>query len=97
MKRVLLVPLLLFGALAVFLAIGLTRDPREVPSPLVGRPAPGFSLPRLAMDGTDTGRFSPADMKGKVWMLNVWASWCVSCREEHPLLLDFARSAVIRP
>jgi cytochrome c biogenesis protein CcmG/thiol:disulfide interchange protein DsbE len=95
MKRVLLIPLLLFVALAVFLAVGLTRDPREVPSPLVGRPAPGFSLPRLALDGTDTGRFSPADMKGKVWMLNVWASWCVSCREEHPLLLDFARSAVV--
>ena len=95
MKRVLLIPLLLFVALAVFLAVGLTRDPREVPSPLVGRPAPGFSLPRLAMDGTDTGRFSPADMKGKVWMLNVWASWCVSCREEHPLLLDFARSSVV--
>jgi cytochrome c biogenesis protein CcmG/thiol:disulfide interchange protein DsbE len=95
MRRVLLIPLVLFLVLAGFLAVGLTRDPREVPSPLVGRPAPGFSLPRLASDGIDAGRFSPVDMKGKVWMLNVWASWCGSCREEHPLLLDLARSAAV--
>src|SRR5439155_24178442 len=81
MKRF-LIPLALFLALASFLAVGLNRDPRELPSPLVGRAAPGFELPRLAPDGA---RFSPADMKGKVWMLNVWASWCVSCRQEHPV------------
>ena len=94
-RRFLLIPLLLFVALAAFLAVGLTRDPREVPSPLVGRPAPGFDLPRLAADDTAVARFSPADMKGKVWMLNVWASWCVSCREEHPVLLDLARSGAV--
>jgi len=91
MKRF-LIPLALFLALASFLAVGLNRDPRELPSPLVGRAAPGFELPRLAPDGA---RFSPADMKGKVWMLNVWASWCVSCRQEHPVLMEFAKSGVV--
>jgi len=96
MRRVFLVPLLLFFVLAAFLAIGLTRDPREVPSPLVGRPAPGFQLPRLAAAGPEAAaRFSPSDMKGKVWLLNVWASWCVSCREEHPVLLELARRGVV--
>jgi len=95
MKRF-LIPLALFLLLASFLAVGLNRDPHEVPSPLVGRAAPGFSLPRLAGDAAgDSARFSPADMKGKVWMLNVWASWCVSCRQEHPVLMDFAKSAVV--
>jgi cytochrome c biogenesis protein CcmG, thiol:disulfide interchange protein DsbE len=92
----LLIPLALFVALAGFLAVGLTRDPHELPSPLVGRPAPAFNLPRLA--STSAGRpsrFSPADMKGKVWMLNVWASWCVSCKQEHPLLLELARTSVV--
>jgi len=85
-------PLLAFLALAVFLAVGLNRDPREVPSPLIGRPAPAFELPRLAADGSpDAERFGPAQMRGKVWLLNVWASWCVSCRQEHPVLLDIAR------
>ncbi|HUP09968.1 MAG TPA: DsbE family thiol:disulfide interchange protein [Caldimonas sp.] len=91
MKRFLL-PLVLFLGLAVFLAVGLTRDPRELPSPLIGRAAPAFELPRLGADGAaDAGRFGPADMRGKVWLLNVWASWCVSCRQEHPVLLDIAR------
>ena len=89
MKRLLiLVPLALFVALAGFLAVGLKRDPREVPSPLVGKPAPDFSLPRLGA----AGNFGPKDMAGKVWLLNVWASWCVSCREEHPVLVEFART-----
>jgi cytochrome c biogenesis protein CcmG/thiol:disulfide interchange protein DsbE len=82
-----LMPLALFLVLAGFLAAGLGLNPREVPSPLVGRMAPAFSLPTLT--GT---RFSPADMKGRVWLLNVWASWCVSCLEEHPVLLELARS-----
>jgi cytochrome c biogenesis protein CcmG/thiol:disulfide interchange protein DsbE len=93
MKRF-LIPLALFLALVGFLAVGLTRDPHEVPSPLVGRPAPAFSLQRLD-PGANAGRFAPADMKGKVWMLNVWASWCVSCRQEHPVLMELARSAVV--
>jgi cytochrome c biogenesis protein CcmG/thiol:disulfide interchange protein DsbE len=90
MKRYLL-PLGLFLGLAVFLGIGLDRDPHELPSPLVGKPAPAFTLPRLAAEGAEAGRFGPADMKGKVWMLNVWASWCEACRDEHPYLVEFAK------
>ena len=86
-----LVPLGLFLVLVVFLAVGLNRDPREVPSPLVGKPAPAFKLEQLA-DPAKT--FSPEDMKGKVWLLNVWASWCVSCRQEHPLLVAFAKRGI---
>lgn len=90
MKKFLL-PLALFVVLVGFLAIGLNRNPREVPSPLVGKPAPAFKLPQLA---EPEKQFAPADMLGQVWMLNVWASWCVSCREEHPLLVEFARAKV---
>jgi len=95
MKRHVLIPLLLFMVLAIFLAVGLNRDPREVPSPLIGRPAPGFSLPRL--DDAPVAMalapgFGPKDMAGKVWLLNVWASWCVACRQEHPVLVEFAKS-----
>ena len=82
------VPLLVFVALAAFLAVGLTRDPREVPSPFIDKPAPAFSLTRLHEPASS---FSPEQMKGKVWLLNVWASWCVSCRVEHPLLVEMAR------
>jgi cytochrome c biogenesis protein CcmG/thiol:disulfide interchange protein DsbE len=82
------VPLAIFVALAAFLAIGLTRDPREVPSPFIGKPAPAFALERLHEPGET---FSPEHMKGKVWLLNVWASWCVSCRVEHPLLVEMAK------
>jgi cytochrome c biogenesis protein CcmG/thiol:disulfide interchange protein DsbE len=89
MKRF-LIPLAVFAVLVIFLAVGLTRDPHEVPSPLVGKPAPVFQLQQLA----DTGKaFSPKDMQGKVWLLNVWSSWCVSCRAEHPLLVAFARQS----
>jgi len=76
-----------FLALVALLYTGLFLKPREVPSPLVGKPAPAFDLPRLAQEA----RFSPAEMRGKVWLFNVWASWCVSCREEHPVLIDFAK------
>ena len=86
-----LIPLGMFLALASVLAIGLNLDPHEVPSPLVGRQAPAFALPQLASQA----RFSPAEMKGKVWMLNVWASWCGSCRQEHPVLMDLARRGVV--
>jgi len=89
MKRF-LIPLAAFFVLVIFLAIGLTRDPREVPSPLVGKPTPMFQLQQLA--NADKS-FSPKDMQGKVWLLNVWSSWCVSCRAEHPLLVAFARQS----
>ena len=87
MKRFLW-PLAIFLLLVGFLAAGLKLNPREVPSPLVGKPAPAFELPLLQQPEK---RFSPADMRGKVWLLNVWASWCETCREEHPLLLDLAK------
>ncbi|WKJ92103.1 DsbE family thiol:disulfide interchange protein [Methylomonas montana] len=83
-----LLPLLLFIALSIFLAIGLKLNPREIPSPLIDKPAPAFNLPILA---TPEQHLSQADFKGKVWLLNVWASWCVSCREEHPLLIELAK------
>ena len=70
-------------------AVGLKLDPREVPSPLIGKPAPAFTLPRLDDPAQTIAR---EDMLGKVWMLNVWASWCVACREEHPLLVEFAQA-----
>ena len=78
MKRFLW-PLGIFILLVGFLAVGLTLKPREVPSPLVGKPAPAFDLPVLHQPDK---RFAPGEMRGKVWLLNVWASWCVSCREE---------------
>lgn len=83
-----LVPLLLFIVMAVFLAIGLKLNPKDIPSPLIGKPAPAFSLPLLGKPEQPLGT---ADLQGKVWMLNVWASWCVSCRQEHPLLLELAK------
>lgn len=86
-----LLPLGIFIVLVVFLGIGLTLKPREVPSPLIGKMAPAFRIPQLHEGGKT---ISPEDMRGKVWLLNVWASWCVSCREEHPLLVEFARQNV---
>jgi len=91
MKARTLIPLALFCVLIVFLAIGLQRDPREVPSPLVNKPAPAFEVKQLAQGDA---KFSPESLKGQVWVLNVWASWCVACKVEHPLLLDFSRSQV---
>jgi cytochrome c biogenesis protein CcmG/thiol:disulfide interchange protein DsbE len=82
-----LLPLGFFLVLVAFLAVGLNRDPHEVPSPLVGKPAPAFQLQQVAADKS----FSPQDMQGKVWLLNVWSSWCVSCRAEHPLLVAFSQ------
>ncbi len=91
MKRF-LIPLALFIALVVFLGVGLQRDPREIPSPFIGKPAPAFHVVQL---GDAAKSFAPQDMLGKVWMLNVWASWCVSCRQEHPVLLEFAKQGVL--
>lgn len=92
MKAKALIPLIVFLVLAGFLAIGLTLNPREVPSALINKPVPAFSLARLD-DGEK--RFSPEDMRGEVWLLNVWASWCVACRQEHPMLVDMAKRNVI--
>jgi cytochrome c biogenesis protein CcmG/thiol:disulfide interchange protein DsbE len=87
-----LLPLGAFIALVALLAVGLSLNPREVPSPLVGKPAPDFTVPQLH---EPEKTFSPKDMLGKVWLFNVWASWCVSCREEHPLLVGFAKSGAV--
>jgi cytochrome c biogenesis protein CcmG, thiol:disulfide interchange protein DsbE len=84
-----LLPLALFGVLVAFLFVGLFRDPREVPSPLVGKAAPSFDVPQLI---AAQERFGPRNLEGKVWLLNVWASWCVACREEHPVLLEFSKT-----
>lgn len=87
-----LVPLGLFLVLAGFLAVGLGLNPREVPSPLIGKPAPGFTAEALAQPGRTLKR---EDLKGQVWLLNVWASWCAACRDEHPLLVDFSKRGVV--
>ena len=86
------IPVAIFAALLLLLGIGLKLDPREVPSPLIGKPAPHFELPELREPAKS---FSERDMRGKVWVLNVWASWCVSCREEHPVLLDLAANGEV--
>ena len=88
MKAKFLIPLVVFIILVGFLAVGLQLKPSEVPSPLIGKPAPAFTLPTLA-DPKKT--FSPSDFKGKVWLFNVWASWCVACKEEHPVLMHLAK------
>lgn len=85
-------PLVIFLVLAGFLFVGLGLNPREVPSPLIDKPAPAFSLPQLH---EPEKTFSPQDVMGKVWLLNVWASWCVSCKEEHPLLVSLASQNIV--
>ena len=91
MKAKFLIPLLLFMVLVGFLAVGLNRDPQEIPSPLVGKQAPAFELPQLA---DPKKNFSPESMKGQPWILNVWASWCVACREEHSVLVELGKLQV---
>lgn len=91
MKKYLL-PLAVFIVVVGFLGVGLRLNPREVPSPLVGKAAPPFTLPVLHSPGKTV---SSSDLKGQVWMLNVWASWCVTCREEHPVLVDLARQKIV--
>ena len=91
MKRFLW-PLAIFALLVGFLAVGLNLNPREVPSPLIGKAAPQFDLPLLSQPDK---RFTPGDMRGKVWLLNVWASWCVSCRDEHPVLVELSKKGTL--
>ena len=89
MKARFLVPFGIFVALVVFFAIGLNHDPHEIPSPLIDKPAPAFSLPQLS---ETSAAFAPESMRGKVWLLNVWATWCIACREEHSVLVELAQS-----
>ena len=85
-------PLFVFAALVVILGIGLTLDPRKVPSPLIGKPVPQFSLPPVK--GRALGLAS-ANLKGEVSLVNVFASWCVACREEHPIFMDLRNRGVV--
>ena len=87
-----ILPLAIFLAIAFFLFRGLSLDPRQVPSPLIGKPVPQFALPVLN-DGTRM--LTAAELRGKVYLLNVWGSWCVSCRVEHPVLVELAKKGTI--
>jgi cytochrome c biogenesis protein CcmG, thiol:disulfide interchange protein DsbE len=85
-------PLAIFFGLVWFLYKGLSLNPREVPSALINKPAPEF---KLALLHDDQKSLTPADMKGQVWLMNVWGSWCVSCRYEHPVLNELAKQQVV--
>lgn len=91
MKRFFL-PLGIFIGLVIFLGAGLKLNPKEVPSPLIGKPAPQFSLASLS---DPSKMVSPKQMLGQVWLLNVWASWCVACRYEHPILIEMAKNSLV--
>ncbi len=86
------IPIAVFVVIGGFLLVGLGLNPREVPSPLIDKPAPSFSLARLHEPGQT---FGVADLKGQVWLLNVWASWCVACRTEHPILVELAKRKIV--
>ena len=86
------IPIAVFIVIGGFLLVGLRLNPREVPSPLIDKPAPSFNLARLHEPAKTLG---VADMKGQVWLLNVWASWCVACRTEHPLLVELAKRKIV--
>ncbi|MGF1644140.1 MAG: DsbE family thiol:disulfide interchange protein [Thiotrichales bacterium] len=90
MKLRFLVPLFIFLVIGGFLYVGLSLNPREVPSPLIGKPAPTFALPSLH-DASKT--ITPTDFKGQVWLMNVWATWCPSCRAEHETLVELRRNS----
>jgi cytochrome c biogenesis protein CcmG/thiol:disulfide interchange protein DsbE len=87
-----LIPLGIFLVLVVFFAVGLKLDPREVPSPLIDKPAPAFEVVQLHEPGK---RIGTEQLRGQVWLLNVWASWCVACRSEHPHLVELARQNLV--
>jgi len=92
MKAWYLIPLAIFIAMLGFLGVGLKLDPREVPSPLIDKPAPVFRLQTLELPSR---LMSSEEMRGQVWLLNVWASWCAGCREEHPILVEFAKTRTV--
>ncbi len=87
-----LLPLIAFVILVAFLLVGLNLNQRKIPSPLIGKPAPVFNLQQLH---EPKNIFKSKDNLGKVWLLNVWASWCASCRDEHPLLVQLAKANVV--
>ena len=81
-----------FIGLIVLLGVGLTLNPRQVPSPLIGKAAPPFELPRLDQPAQT---FTQKEMLGNVWVLNVWASWCPPCLVEHPVVTELAKSVPV--
>ncbi len=87
------IPLIVFLVMAVFLGVGLTMNPREIPSPLIGKPVPEFSLPPVK--GGTLG-LATADLRGEVSIVNVFASWCVACREEHPILMGIKEKGIVQ-
>lgn len=87
-----LIPLAVFVVLVAFLWVGLSLKPREVPSPLIDKPAPAFALTRL---DNPQQSITTEDLRGQVWLLNVWASWCVACMQEHPILIEFSKSGAL--
>ena len=86
-------PLAIFLALLAFMAVGLRLNPREVPSPYIGKPAPSFNVPHLQLPQRT---IDVQQMRGKVWLFNVWASWCAACRVEHPVLMEMARTGSVQ-
>lgn len=86
-----MIPFITLLMLIVLMMINLNRDLRLVPSPLIGQPAPGFSLPTLNATGSGSGSVTSQDMHGQRWMMNVWASWCGACKQEHPILNALSR------
>ncbi|HSQ23054.1 MAG TPA: DsbE family thiol:disulfide interchange protein [Pyrinomonadaceae bacterium] len=92
MNKYLLIPLVLFIGLAAFLLVGLNRDPRELPSPLINKTAPDFQLQQLKEPAKT---LSAKDLRGKVWLLNFWGTWCIACREEHPRLIEYAKTKAV--
>ena len=87
-----LIPLVAFLVMAIFLFVGLSLNPRQVPSPLIDKPAPEFTMQQLHNSEME---LASKDNLGKVWLLNVWASWCVACRDEHPLLVQVANAGIV--
>src|SRR5262252_6715307 len=92
MNKYLLIPLVLFIGLVLFLLVGLYRDPHEVPSPLINKPAPAFQLPQLH---EPSKKLTTQDMRGKVWLLNFWGTWCIACRDEHPILVKYSQAGAV--
>lgn len=85
-----LIPVAVLALLVALFAIGLRQDPREIPSPLIGKPAPAFALPQLGGER----QLSQDDLKGRPLLVNFFASWCAGCQVEHPLLMQLAGQGV---